>query len=134
MKKNKLYFFLLSACFIGFCWLFFSIHYEQKNNISACFIKTTTNIPCPSCGSTRAVSEIVKGNIFEAVLINPFGLIIALGLIIIPIWIVFDLLFKKDSFYRFYQNTEKFIRKKPIASILIILVLLNWYWNIKKGL
>ncbi|MEZ4853227.1 DUF2752 domain-containing protein [Flavobacterium sp.] len=134
MKKNKLYFFLLSACFLGFCWLYFAIHYEKNNTTSVCFIKNTTSIPCPSCGSTRAVLELSKGNIVNAILINPFGLFIALGLLLIPFWILIDMLLKKDSFYQLYQKIEKIIQKKPIAIILIILVLLNWFWNIKKGL
>jgi hypothetical protein len=41
---------------------------------------------------------------------------------------------KTASFYRVYLLAEKFISKKPIALILVVLVLLNWYWNIKKNL
>lgn len=134
MKKNKLYVFLLIACFIGYCWLLFSINYEQQNNVSVCLVKNVTSIPCPSCGSTRAVSQLVKGNFLASIHTNPFGVIILVIMIVAPIWILFDFILKKNTFYQFYKKTEAIIRKKPIAIILIFLVLLNWYWNIKKGL
>lgn len=133
MQKNKLYIFLLIACFVGYCWLLFSINYEQQNNISVCFVKNVTGIPCPSCGSTRAVSQLIQGSFFKSVYTNPFGIIILAIMIIVPVWILVDILIKKDSFYQFYKKSETIIRKKPIAITLIILVLLNWYWNIKKG-
>jgi hypothetical protein len=65
---------------------------------------------------------------------NPFGYFVAALMLVIPIWIGIDLLKKTASFYRVYLLVEKFISKKPIALFLVVLVLLNWYWNIKKNL
>lgn len=134
MNKNKLYFFILGACLLGYCWLFYTMNKIEDANFSVCLFKNATNIPCPSCGTTRAVAQIAKGHLFLSIFINPFGIIVALIMVISPVWIVSDLLFKKDSFYQFYKKTEQIISKKYIAVILILLVLLNWYWNIKKGL
>ncbi len=134
MQKNKLYYFLLVACFLGFCWLFFSISYIEKSQFSTCFIKNTTSIPCPSCGTTRAIIHLVNGNLKVSVLTNPFGIIVFSIMLIVPIWIVFDLALKNNSFYRFYIKLEQFVGKKPIAILLIVVVICNWYWNIKKGL
>lgn len=134
MKKNKLYFLLLTACFLGYCWLFFSINYNENLHFSSCFMKNITDIPCPSCGTTRAITQLINGHLKDSLLLNPFGIVVAILMILIPFWIVFDFLFKRDSFYLFYKKTEHFIAKKSIAILLIALVLLNWYWNIKKKL
>jgi len=137
MKKNKLYIFILIACFIGYCWLFFSSLYQHEidtNEATVCLFKKITNVPCPSCGTTRAVMYIFKGEITTAVFINPFGVIVALLLLTTPVWILFDFLTKKSSFYQFYKSAEKIISTKWIAIILIVLVLINWIWNINKGL
>lgn len=134
MKKNKLYLIILIACFAGICWLFFLINYEKQNNVSVCLIKNATSIPCPSCGSTRAVVQLTKGNFTESLLLNPFGIVIFSIMIVFPVWIILDFILKKDSFFRFYKNSEEILNKKPIAILLIILVLLNWGWNIKKEL
>lgn len=137
MQKNKLYLFIILACFAGYGWLCFSLQYQhqiQNNEFSVCFLKNVTNIPCPSCGTTRAVMEISKGEISQSILLNPFGIIVAIIMLICPIWIVYDFLSKKDSFYQFYTKSEEILRRKKVYIPLLILVLLNWIWNINKNL
>jgi hypothetical protein len=55
-------------------------------------------------------------------------------LVISPLWVLFDTLFKKASFFNFYTNTELLFRRKGVAIFAILLVLMNWIWNIYKGL
>ncbi|MCE2771205.1 MAG: DUF2752 domain-containing protein [Saprospiraceae bacterium] len=102
--------------------------------MEVCLIKNATNIPCPSCGTTRAVVSLVNGDFFEALFLNPFGYIVALIMLLAPIWIVFDLISKKNSLFIFYQKIEKFLVRPKLAILLIFLVLANWIWNISKGL
>lgn len=97
-------------------------------------IKNVTGYPCPSCGTTRAVRLLWKGNIIESLMMNPFGILVFLIMIIAPLLIAYDVLFKKATFYNLYNKIEITARTKWIAIILIILVLLNWIWNIKKGI
>lgn len=137
MNRNKLYRFLLVACLVGYIWLFFSMQHEneiQTSQMTVCFIKKTTNVACPSCGTTRAVMHLFQGDFSSSILINPFGILVALIMIIAPIWIGIDYIQKKDTFFQFYKKSEQFISRKWIAVFLVILVVLNWYWNIKKGL
>ena len=49
-------------------------------------------------------------------------------------WIVFDLGTKKQTFFINYKKAEAIIRTKKLAIFLIILVILNWIWNIYKEL
>lgn len=137
MQKNKLYLFIILACFVGYGWLCFSLKHQheiQNNEFSVCFFKNVTNIPCPSCGTTRAVMEISKGEISKSILLNPFGIIVAIIMLICPFWIAYDYLSKKDSFYQFYRKSEEILRRKKVYIPLLILVLLNWIWNINKNL
>ena len=137
MQKNKLYLFIFLACFVGYGWLYFSLQHQQQiqnNEFSVCLVKNITNIPCPSCGTTRAVMEISKGEISQSILLNPFGIIVALIMLVCPIWIAYDYLSKKDSFYQFYSKSEEILRRKKVYIPLLILVLLNWIWNINKNL
>lgn len=135
MKQSKLYLFILIACFIGYSWLFFSLHHQiQSNESTVCFFKKVTDIPCPSCGTTRAILEIAKGRFLDSILLNPFGILVALIMLVCPIWIMFDYTFKKDTFYKFYKKTELFLSKRIIAILMIILIIANWIWNINKNL
>lgn len=137
MTKNKLYFLVLLACFLGYFWLFFlKLTVVKKTNLdlTVCVFKRVTNLPCPSCGTTRAVSSLFNGEIVNSLYLNPFGVIVAIIMVISPVWIISDLIRRNQSFFDFYCKVEKLIRKKKIAISLIVLVILNWIWNIYKHL
>lgn len=134
MTRNKLYAILLIACFFGFIYLFYDIKYSENTHFGVCIIKSLTGFPCPSCGTTRAVQLLLQGKMFESLAMNPFGILVTLIMTIVPFWILFDIVFKKESFYIAYKKMEKTIRIQWLAAILILLVLLNWIWNIYKGI
>ena len=134
MTRNKLYSLLLIACLAGFIHLFYNIHTLQSQTFRVCIIKNVTSYPCPSCGTTRAVTLLLQGRIIESLLLNPFGIVVAIIMTIFPIWILTDIFLKKETFYFWYKKTEATIRKPAIALILILLVLFNWIWNIYKHL
>ena len=135
MTKKKLYIILSLGLIAGYTWLVYLIFREQsKEGLPACFIKGTTGVPCPSCGNTRSVLAIVKGNFIDALFINPLGVIVALIMVVSPFWLLYDVILKKDTLYNSYLKFEKIITKKGIMILLIILIALNWIWNIQKGL
>jgi len=134
--KNKLYVFLAGTCIAGYIWLFYNVlNIQDEGEIfNVCIIKHVTNIPCPSCGSTRSIVSLLKGNLIEALYWNPLGLIIALIMIVLPIWLMYDLIRKDDSLFRFYRSFESILKKPDFAITGIVLILINWIWNIIKGL
>jgi hypothetical protein len=133
MNRNKLYIFLLIAISLGYIWLFSSVSIIKENHLG-CLFKKITSYPCPSCGTTRSVQLLFKGEFFSSLLLNPFGILVAIIMLVVPFWIGIDFLKKSDSFFKFYKASERFISKKPIAIFLFLLVILNWYWNIKKNI
>lgn len=137
MNKNKLYSFILFACFIGYGWLLFSFQHEhqiQNQEFTVCLFKKVTTFPCPSCGTTRSVLQLSHGNLLSAILLNPFGILVAIIMLVAPFWISYDLVQKKETFYTIYLKTESILRKRKVAFVLIVLVIANWIWNIKKNL
>jgi hypothetical protein len=132
MSKNKLYYLILIACSAGFIYLLYQLYYPESSEYSVCIIKNISGFPCPSCGATRAVQLVFKGDFIASVLTNPFGIIVSGILILLPFWIVIDLILKKKTFYTFYNKMECLLKQKIIAIPLIILVILNWIWNINK--
>ena len=136
MSRNKLYVFLSSACAAGYIWLLITYNRNASNvgEISVCFFKRITGIPCPSCGSTRSVLSLLKGDIIGALFWNPFGFILMVILVISPVWILYDVISKKETLFQAYTNSEKFLQRKWVAISAILIVLLNWIWNIYKGL
>ena len=137
MHRNKLYLFILFACFIGYSWLLFSLHHEheiQNQEFTVCLFKKVTTVPCPSCGTTRAVMQLSHGNFLSSIFINPFGILVGLIMLVAPVWISYDFIQKKESFYTAYLKIETILRKRKVAMVLTVLVIANWVWNIKKNL
>lgn len=134
MSKKKIYTIVLLACFSGFVYLFFNTFFSKNIHFGLCIFKNVTGIPCPSCGTTRAIQLILHGKIIESLYMNPFGIIVAVLMTAAPLWILYDAITQKESFLFFYKKSEEAIRIKWLSIVLIILVLINWCWNIYKGL
>jgi len=131
MTKKRLYnwFFVIAAA--GYAWLLGHICFHSEMQIGCLFHKIT-GLPCPSCGSTRSVLAILQGNFGEAWQFNPFGFLIIGLMIVVPLWILVDWIFRSDGFFRFYLKTENLFKKKYIYIPAIALVLGNWIWNFYK--
>jgi hypothetical protein len=136
LSRSKLYTIVSIACLAGYIWVFYNINLPGKmaNKFGGCLIKEITNIPCPSCGTTRSLLLLWKGEFLPAMLINPFGLLMGAMMFWTPIWLAFDVLTKKNTFFVFFQRVEQFFKTRKIAILAIALVLLNWFWNINKQL
>ncbi|HLX13469.1 MAG TPA: DUF2752 domain-containing protein [Bacteroidota bacterium] len=137
MPRNRLYTYLLFFTLSGWLWLGWnvadqSVHGETP---TVCLFKAITGLPCPSCGATRAILLLLHGNFRDSMMMNPLGIILLLGLIILLLWLIADMLRRSDSFYRSYRKTENMLAHNYRLSVpLVFLVLSNWIWNIVKGL
>lgn len=137
MNSNRKIYWILSLLTLGsYVWVgYHLLHAHSPDTGTLCLFKATTGVPCPSCGITRSVLLLLQGNVLEAVWINPLGILAGVLLILIPIWIGLDLARNKTSLLTFYRRSEEVIRAQKLIYIpLIVLVALNWIWNISKGL
>lgn len=136
LYRNKLYSIIFTACLAGYIWLYlvFSKNLTDNKSFEVCLIKQITNIPCPSCGSTRSIISIIKGDYIGSLYINPMGIIIGIIMLLSPIWIIIDLTMRMNTLYVFYQKIEAYIQRQKVAIALILIAVVNWIWNISKGL
>lgn len=133
LNRNKLYSIIFIACLVGYIWIFINIYLKiPKKGFEICFIKNITTIPCPACGSTRSVISILKGNFVEAIMINPLGYLTIIIMLLSPLWLVADILFKKKTYFEFYNKIENYLKNPKFAISLLILLIINWIWNITK--
>ncbi|WP_186757257.1 DUF2752 domain-containing protein [Echinicola salinicaeni] len=135
--SKKLYMLLISALGAGYIWIIYQLiftSHQQEKGLTVCLIKNVTNIPCPSCGSTRSVLSILHLDFPMAIYYNPLGFLIVSAMMILPFWILLDMVFEKESFWKVYQKLEQKLKKPSLAIPLILLVLINWAWNIYKGI
>ena len=138
MTKSGLYRFIVVASLVGYLLIgyLWTNGFQGPNHevLKVCLFKKITGIPCPSCGATHSIVSLIHGDFNGSIMENPLGIIIALCLMFFPIWVLIDYIKNKDNFYLFYLNVESFFRKKYVAIPAITIVLINWIWNIHKGL
>ena len=136
LGRNRLYSILIIACTAGYSWLYFSMTKDitENKSVEVCLIKHVTNIPCPSCGSTRSIISLTKGDFVGALNINPIGYLVAIIMLIAPIWIIADLIMRNNTFFNIYQKIETYLKRPTYAISLALLVIINWIWNVVKGI
>lgn len=136
MTRNKLYIFLSVACAVGIIWLIVVYDHMASgfNEPGICLFKKLTGMPCPSCGSTRSVLSLFNGDITGALNWNPFGFLIMAALVVAPAWIFFDLITGKSTLYSSFIRVENILKRKWVAVSAVLIVLLNWIWNMYKGI
>lgn len=129
--KNQLYILTGVICFLGGLWLVAARHFGL--HASVCPVKLISGYPCPSCGSTRSIHLLLEGRFVDAVLLNPLGLVSFSLFITVVLVLLMDTVMKSDIYYQAYQYVGKVLRDRRIFStLLIVLVIANWIWNIYK--
>jgi hypothetical protein len=132
-KPHALYLLLLAGCLAGYGWLLHTSAHPHSD-FTVCLVKNATGLPCPSCGSTRAVVALAQGDWSGVLKSNPLGVLIALTLLIVPAWIAYDQFRNKTSLHNFAMRTEAVLQRKWVAGPAIFLIILNWIWSFSKGL
>jgi hypothetical protein len=95
-----------------------------------CIFKNITGVPCPACGSTRATLQLFHGELWGSILINPLGVLTNLFILISIFWMLFDIARSKETFFPFLIKDWN----NKIKIFIVLIVLVNWMWNIEKGL
>ena len=133
IRRRKLYSIVLLLAAGSFLWIGFMLwQHNLSNHITLCPIKIVTGYPCPACGTTRSLYEIIRGQFLIALHTNPLGYLALVTSIVFPSWVLIDLLSRKSSFYNFYIKSENLLKKKQVYIPLILLILVNWLWNLIK--
>jgi len=136
MTRNRLYTLTLLLGGAGICWAILSFMgmHHGINIPTVCLFKNITGHPCPSCGTLHSIFLIIRGDFFGAVCENPLGFPGLMMVLAIPVWILYDLFFQGNSFYRFFVHVETLLKRKVIAIPLIALIVGIWIWKwLEKG-
>lgn len=65
---------------------------------------------------------------------NPLGPVLLMIMLVLSVLLIRDGLFSKRTTAEWYRSAEQKIKKKYLAMPLIMAILINWMWNIYKGL
>jgi len=91
-----------------------------------CLFRSLTGIPCPGCGMGRATVLISNGEIYKAFQTNPLAVPFAVAALIAIVWIMLDLIRKKETFLPLMKTPMK----RPYLIILLAIIAMAWLRNI----
>jgi hypothetical protein len=129
-KKGELNLPLIYLMVVGACGVFlYTLYFFNRLPQIPCVFKAVTGYPCPTCGSTRTVLNLLELNIPAAFLCNP---LVFLGGITFIAWILY-------GFYMLFSGKKVDVTLSKNESLflrlgLAILFILNWIYLIAAGI
>lgn len=97
---------------------------------TACLFKRATGVPCPTCGSTRAMEALLGGHIGAAISLNPLVTCLAfLTPIAIGLWIAAS----RRGHGASHRVRPTAATWNAVVAIGLVALVLNWIWVIRRG-
>lgn len=96
--------------------------------VPLCYVKALSGMPCPTCGSTRALGRLFDADLAGAFAMNPLAALLALGLLL---WGAADLALLRRGRALAVELEPPLGRWLRIAAILAILA--NWAYLVASG-
>ena len=96
--------------------------------LTPCFFRLATGLPCPTCGSTRALGRLFHLDLPGAFLMNPLAAVSALALIL---WGLVDLALLPGR--RALRASLAPALHNPARVLIVALLLLNWAFLLFAG-
>ena len=90
----------------------------------ACELRRLLNIPCPTCGTTRVVAAIGRGELMAALSANPLATLVILGIVVWGLIAVIVTVAPRGRRRLVLARGEG----RLLAVSGAILVLANWLW------
>jgi len=134
LLSQRFYKYILLFHLTAGLWAGLQFFHLLPSSFSVCPLKSIAGIPCPGCGTTRAGIAFLNGHFFEALLINPVGLVVSVIMMLAAILLVVDLATGRPRLKNFFIAADHFIKKPAVFVPIITLILLNWGWSITKAL
>lgn len=125
MKRNEAIF--LSVLYVlGIIWIIAGRAYGWK--ITVCPIKLLSGLPCPGCGTTRAIEMVLDGNLTRGIMMNPNIILVAAIAIGAPFILAANLLYGKD----YMSIADHWLNRRPVIIIFVLFEMTIWMYNIVR--
>lgn len=123
MKKKLLEFITIHLILI------FLLLVSEVSKFRICIFFNTLGIPCYGCGITRGILSILNGDVVNAIRYNYLSIVIFLAYLISLVWIIIDIIRKKDTFSFFLKKYRIWL-----IFISIFLIILAQIINLNNRL
>lgn len=129
MTLRAFYTFCVGGCAGGWAWIGLSC-FSGQGVWQGCLFKQFFHIPCPACGSTRAIMALLRGDVPASFAYNPLGALSALLLVALPVGMLCDWVRRRAVLYGLFLRVDKQLLQPRVFAAFVFVVLLNWAWVI----
>ncbi|MGQ9820140.1 MAG: hypothetical protein ACUVQ1_09520 [Candidatus Kapaibacteriales bacterium] len=74
--------------------------------------------------------QLLHGEFLNSLITNPFGILTTILIAISIFWMIIDIVKNKETFFQFLRQDWN----NRIKFFALLIVLINWIWNIEKGI
>lgn len=99
---------------------------HEQLGLPRCLFVEWTGIPCPGCGVTTAVAFAARGNVWQSLRTQPFGVVVVLAMLAFVVWAVRGQLAGRDL----YRELVLLRLKTWMWSTLIGALVVAWIYKI----
>ncbi len=107
-------------------------HIDHSRYLNPCGFQIRHNLPCPTCGITRAMLAFGRGDIFDAFYIQPAGGVLALLLFVSAFFTFIIAVF--GVYFRFLENFFRELKVRYIILAAVIVFLGGWAVTLARAL
>ncbi len=132
ISRTRFYGVLLVMLAASYAWIGYNgiVRAQGAEGISICIVRNVTGVPCPGCGTTRSVMHVLHGDMQDALMSNPLGLLAVAALSVLPLWIAVDLVRGRASLMHAYEMLNQQLARRAVLVVIVVLVICLWTWNI----
>ena len=95
-----------------------------------CPLHAVAGLPCPTCGSTRAASALVHGDLAAAVAWNPLMTLVMIG---VALYVLYAAVVVIGNIPRLRWTSPSRSESRGIRIGVILLIAINWCYLIWRG-
>ena len=88
-----------------------------------CAFARVTHLPCPGCGSTRAVAALLRGDLTGVLHMNPLGPVMALVLGLLAVEAIVSVLKTGDARRVGSTRAGRFLTRAPVVITVLDVIL-----------
>ncbi len=100
---------------------------HEQLGLPACWMMKHMGYPCPGCGVTTAASHLAHGDWRQAIATQPFGVLLAVGAVLLFIWTLVETARGRDAWADFRR-----ISKPWMYVSLGVAMLAAWAYKITE--
>ena len=94
-----------------------------------CGFKTVTGLPCPTCGLTRTIISLSRGNVEHAAFMNPLATILCAAGLVYLVYAAVVLALRLPRF----RPTVSAAGARRVRITAVTAIAINWFWLIFTG-